>query len=201
MPRRPRIETPGATYHVTARGNAGAAIFLDDYDRHHFLQLIARVVRDLNWSCFAYCLMGNHYHVLVRIREPNLSKGMHLLQSAYVRRFNARHDRAGHVFGRRFHDQPVERDEHLVGAAVYITLNPVRARIVERPEDWRWSSYRATAGLETAPGFLEAETILAMVGAVPSRARQRFRELVDAQLAADILGAGAWHPVPGTGST
>jgi REP element-mobilizing transposase RayT len=187
VPRRPRIEAAGAIYHVTARGNAGAAIFDDDLDRLNLLHLLGRVVRDLRWRCFAYCLMGNHYHLLVQTREPNLSKGMHLLQSAYVRRFNKRHDRAGHVFGRRFHDQPVKNHEHLVAAAVYTVLNPVRAGVVDRPEEWRWSSYRATVGSETAPAFLDVDAMLSMLSPSAPRARELFREMAETAARADAL--------------
>jgi putative transposase len=191
VPRRPRIEAAGAIYHVTARGNAGAAIFDDDLDRLNLLHLLGRVVRDLRWRCFAYCLMGNHYHLLLQTLEPNLSKGMHLLQSAYVRRFNKRHDRAGHVFGRRFHDQPVKGHEHLVAAAVYTVLNPVRAGIVARPEEWRWSSYRATVGSETAPAFLDVDAMLSMLSPSAPRARELFREMVETAARADALRLGA----------
>ena len=176
-------------YHLTARGNGGSAIFVDDFDRLYLLDLLVRVVRGLHWSCFAYCLMGNHYHLLVQTAEPNLSNGMHLLQTSYVRRFNRRHDRQGHLFGRRFHDQPISRDEHLVAAAVYTVLNPVRAGIVERPEEWRWSSYGATAGLEEEPAFLDVEPLLSMLSPSTSRARELFREMVEAERT-----AGARHP-------
>ena len=180
MPRPARIEVPGTTYHVTARGNAGAAIFVDDFDRLHLLQAIARAVRELRWTCFAYCLLGNHYHLLARIAEPNLSRGMQRIHSGYVRRFNARHARRGHVFGRRFHGRGVEGDEHLLSAAAYTVLNPVRAGIVARPEEWRWSSYRATIGLDRSPDFLDADALLSLLSPSRERARELFREMVEA---------------------
>lgn len=180
MPRGTRIQAAGATYHLTARGNGGATIFLDDFDRLYFLQVVARVVRELEWTCFTYCLMNNHYHLLVRTPRPDLASGMQRIQSSYVRRFNARHARQGHVFGRRYHDELVRRDEHLLSAAAYVVLNPVRAGIVERPEEWRWSSYRATVGLDACPAFLDVVSLLEMFAPDRARATALFREMVDA---------------------
>ena len=180
MARRPREEVAGGTYHVTARGNNGAEIFRDDYDRIYLLGLLSHAAAELDWRCFAYCLMSNHYHVLVRTPRLNLSSGMRLIQTRHARRFNSRHGRRGHLFGDRFHSRRVEEDSHLLAAASYIVLNPVRAGLVERPDDWRWSSYRATAGLDDAPGLLDVEPLLEMLAADRDSARWRYVEMVEA---------------------
>jgi putative transposase len=172
------MEVPGATYHVTARGNAGMRIFGDDFDRVHLLGLMGKASDTFGWSCLAYCLMDNHYHLLVRILGPNLSSGMRLIQTGYAKRFNARHGRQGHVFGDRFHNRRVDGDEHLLSAVVYTVLNPVRARVVDAPQEWRWSSYRATAGLEEPPGMLDLECLLGLLSPQRERAQAMYREMV-----------------------
>jgi REP element-mobilizing transposase RayT len=138
-----RIEYSGAFGHVTARGNDKQAIFLDDVDYMTFLRMLAQVVAEFGWRCHAYCLMPNHYHLLLETPEPNLGRGMHVLNGRYARRFNERHGHVGHVFQGPYHREPVERDEHLAETCRYIALNPVRAGLCERPEDWPWSSYSA----------------------------------------------------------
>ncbi len=172
------MEAPGATYHVTARGNGGASIFEDDFDRIHLLGLLARSIHDRGWRCLAYCLLGNHYHLLVQTPEANLSNGMRLVQTRYAKHFNRRHGRRGHLFGDRFHDRRVEGDDHLVSAAVYTVLNPVRAGVVDRPDEWPWSSYRATAGLDEPTDFLAREELLELLTPHRERAQALYRELV-----------------------
>jgi putative transposase len=178
MPRRPRLEVSGATYHVTARGNGGLPIFEDDFDRIHLLDQLARAIDRCRWRCLAYCLMGNHYHLLVRTPEPNLSSGMRLIQTRYAKHFNPRHGRQGHLFGDRFHDARVDQEERFLSAAVYTVLNPVRAGIVNRPEEWLWSSYRTTAGLDEAPGFVDVDGILGLLSPDRERAQVLYREMV-----------------------
>jgi putative transposase len=178
MSRRPRNELAGATYHLTARGNGGSPIFLDDFDRIYLLDLVARAVDELRWRCFAYCLMENHYHLLVRTTEPNLSQGMRMIQTRHARRFNTRHGRHGHLFGDRFHDTRIDGERHLLAAAAYIARNPVRAGIVDKACAWPWSSFRATAGHDP-PGFLDVESLLEILSPDPNRARCLFTELVE----------------------
>jgi len=154
MPRLPRIEYPGALYHVTARGVQQAMIFLDDHDRIALLKRLARTLLDGDASLFAYCLMGNHYHFVLQTRAANLSALMQRINGGYSLAFNQRHDRRGHVFEGRFKAIPVNRDAHLLEACRYVDLNPVRARLVESPAHWSWSSYRAHVGHAPVPAWL-----------------------------------------------
>jgi putative transposase len=154
MPRPLRLEDPGV-YHVTQRGNNGSSIFLDDDDRAFFLSFLTRVVIRERWTCFAYCLMSNHYHAAIAITAPTLSRGMQWLNGIYARSFNGRHGQQGHVFGGRFRTGLIESEEHLHKACEYIELNPVRAGMCSDPNHWTWSSARARARLEPAPPFLD----------------------------------------------
>lgn len=172
MPRQPRVQFEGAIYHLTARGNRRQAIFVDERDRELFLQFLTRVVRRFGWRCHAYCLMTNHYHLLVETPQPNLSVGMHLLNSTYAHRFNWRHGFTGHLFEARFHSVLVERESHFLELLRYIPLNPVRAGLSPTAGDWRWSSYAAATGRATPPPFLTLERILWEFG--PGRRRAEF---------------------------
>jgi REP element-mobilizing transposase RayT len=184
MARPLRIELAGALYHVTSRGNAREPIFLDDGDRHAFLERLAEVVDRHQWLCHAYCLMTNHYHLLVETPAADLSRGMHRLNGLYSRRFNVRHGRVGHVLQGRFTAILVERESHQLELARYIVLNPVRAGIVRAPDQYRWSSLRATVGLDPAPPWLAAGALLAGFGS-----RARYLEFVR-------LGIGLASPWP-----
>ena len=146
MARPLRVQAAGAHYHVGARGINKAPVFLSDEDRERFLVLLDDVVARYGWRCHAYCLMPNHYHLLIETTEANLSKGMHRLNFRYAVAFNRRYDLTGHVYERRFHSEPIESEEHLFEAARYIVLNPVRAKICSHPGLWRWSSYAPTVG-------------------------------------------------------
>ena len=178
MARPLRLEFPGAVYHVTARGNARAATFADDDDRRCFLGLLAGVVERFGWLCHAYCLMGDHYHLLIETPKANLSRGMRQLNGVYTQRFNRRHGRVGHLFQGRFKAILVEKDSHLLELCRYVVLNPVRAKITRRADAHPWSSYAATAGSQTAPGFLTIDWVLAQFGRQRSRAQLRYREFV-----------------------
>jgi REP element-mobilizing transposase RayT len=168
MARPLRIEFPGALYHVTSRGNARAPIVLEDADRHLLLDVLGEVVERYRWVCHAYCLMTNHYHLLVETPEANLSRGMRQLNGVYTQRFNRAHEHVGHILQGRFGAVLVERDAHLLELARYVVLNPVRAGLVDAAEAYPWSSLRATLGLAPAPGWLRTGALLARFG---SRAR------------------------------
>lgn len=160
MARPLRLEYPGAIYHITSRGNARADIFVDDADRELFLSILADTVDRYNWLCHAYCLMGNHYHLLIETPDPNLSLGMRQLNGVYTQTFNRNHKRVGHLFQGRYKAILVEKGTHLLELCRYIVLNPVKAKIVKRPEQWEWSSYKATAGQSKADEFLTTAWIL-----------------------------------------
>ena len=123
MTRPLRIEYEGAVYHVTSRGNARASIFTDDDDRTFFIEILSKVVTRSDWICHAYCLMTNHYHLLIETPSPNLSRGMQLLNGIYTQKFNRQHKRSGHVFQGRFKAILVEKESHLLELARYVVLN------------------------------------------------------------------------------
>jgi len=178
VPRAPRSQVANGLYHVTARGNRGDAIFTSEHDRRRFLELLAQTTLDCGWRCVAYCLMTNHFHLIVATPEPNLSKGMHALNGIYARWFNWRHGFEGHLFQRRYHAALIESDHHMLEACRYVLLNPVRARLSPSPAAWRWSSYRATAGLAPRPPFLAASLILSYFGSDEAKARRAFSSFV-----------------------
>ena len=143
MGRKPRENIAGGIYHVYARGNDRAAVFLDDRDRRAYLGMLADVVAEFGWLRLAHCLMGNHVHLLVETPEPNLSQGMQRLQSRYTKRFNWRHERSGHLFQGRYDAVRITTDEHLVAITNYIAQNPVKAGLCKKPEYWPWTDCSA----------------------------------------------------------
>jgi putative transposase len=184
-----RIQFPGALYHVTSRGNARAPIFLDEADHPLFLDVLGSVAERYRWQCHAYCLMTNHYHLVLGTPEANLSLGMRQLNGLYTQRFNRRHDHVGHVFQGRFKGILVERESHLLELARYVVLNPVRAGMVPAAEDYRWSSLRATLGRAPAPSWLKLDALVAPFGS-----RRRYREFVH-----EGIGAGSpWTALRGS---
>ncbi|MDD5219805.1 MAG: transposase [Candidatus Bipolaricaulis sp.] len=188
MARPLRLEYEGAFYHVTSRGNAREAIFLVDPDRDLFLEVLADTAKRFGWICHAYCLMTNHYHLLVETPEANLSRGMRHLNGVYTQAFNRRHMRVGHVLQGRFKAIVVEKESHLLELARYVVLNPVRAKAARSVRDWPWSSYRATAGIAEVPGFLTVDWILAQFGRERKRARDSYRDFVKAGRGAEVWG-------------
>lgn len=131
MSRPIRIEFSGALYHVTARGNRREAIYVDDADRERFLTVLSEVVSVFNGVCHAWCLMTNHYHLLVEAPDGNLSKGMRQLNGVYTQASNRRHGRVGHLFQGRYKAILVDSDSYLLELARYVVLNPIRAGMVE----------------------------------------------------------------------
>jgi putative transposase len=148
-----------------SRGNGKMRIFLDDTDYRRFLYLLAEVLAEFSIRCWNYCLMPNHYHLTIQPALPNLSQAIGRLNGGYGLWWNHRHGQVGHVFQGRFKDQVVDREEYLVTLSRYVVMNPVRAGLVQRPQDWRWSSYRATAGLCSAPAFLDTTATLDLFSA------------------------------------
>lgn len=132
------------------------------------------------WLVHAYCLLGNHYHLLVETPRPTLSRGMRNTNGVYAQWFNRRHGKVGHLFQSRYGAVLVEREPHALALAAYIVQNPIRAGLVDRPADWPWSSYRATAGLCDPPTFLTTDFLLGQLSPDLAEARRRFRDLVAA---------------------
>lgn len=165
-------------YHLTARGNNRQEIYVDDTDRRFFLSLLERSAVRYGWRCWAYCLMTNHFHLVVKTPRGVLSEGMQELNGGYARTFNRRHGREGHLFRNRFWAEQVASDSHLLESLRYVVLNPVRAGICALPEHWPWSSYRSSAGLETPPAFLFQGEVLELFGL--AEARGRYRQFVTA---------------------
>ena len=192
MARPLRIEYPGAVYHITTRGNAYQDVFLDDTDREEFLEILEQTVDRFNWLCHAYCLMTNHYHLLIETVDPTLSRGMRQLNGVYTQAFNRRHEQVGHLFQGRYKAILVEKEAYLLELARYIVLNPVRAKMVKKPEEWEWSSYRATAGLEGAPSFLTTDWILSQFADERKKAQRLYRRFV-----AKETGRSPWDDLKG----
>jgi REP element-mobilizing transposase RayT len=187
MARPLRLEFPGALYHITARGNAQQPIFLDDDDRRQFLRLLGREILQQHWRCYVYCLMGNHYHLVIETPEPNLSRGLRRLHGTYTQWFNRRHQRVGHVLQGRFKSLLVEKETYLQELCRYVVLNPVRAGMVQDVGAWPWSSYRATVGVREAPDWLDREGVLSLFDGEAPPARRAYQRFV---------AEGVHHPAP-----
>jgi REP element-mobilizing transposase RayT len=164
MARPLRINAPGLSYHITSRGTDRKFIYVDDDDRGQFLERFRTIAAECDLCCYAYCLMDNHYHLVVMTRLANLSRAMHRLNGPYARWWNDRHGQVGHVFQGRFNAKVIQDGTYLLNACRYTVLNPVRAGMVHQVTDWPWSSYRATAGLTNMPTFLCPDPLLAHFG-------------------------------------
>lgn len=171
----PRILYAGAAYHVTVRAVDGRVLFLDDRMRLAFLDRVARIVEDHEWICDAFCLMTNHFHLLVRTPKEELPEGMQRLNTWLAVTYNRRLARRGRVLEAPYGATLIKEQAHLLGVVRYIPLNPVRAGIVEDPADHEWSSFRATAALARRPRFLTTRWTLAQLGGP-----ERYRAFVDA---------------------
>ncbi|WP_284456170.1 REP-associated tyrosine transposase [Alloalcanivorax xenomutans] len=178
MARPLRLEFAGALYHVTSRGNRRDLIYETDEDRHAFLAVLDDVDETFNWVCHAYCLMGNHYHLLVETPDGNLSKGMRHLNGVYTQIFNRHHRRVGHVFQGRYKAILVDREEYLLELSRYIVLNPVRAEMVRDAIDWPWSSHRAMLGCRADLKTLHTDAVLAAFGVGRQTAVREYRRFV-----------------------
>jgi putative transposase len=203
MARPLRIEFADALYHVTSRGNERRSIFRTNRDRQTFLLFLGMAARRFRWSVTAWTLMTNHYHLVFQTLEPNLSRGMQWLNSAYANWYNRIHGRCGHLFQGRFKALLIEKEAYFAEVLRYVVLNPVRANMCERPEQYRWSSYRATAGLEIAPDWLDVDTVHNLFGPDHEPAQAAYREFVLAKIGCEdrlwerltnqlYLGTEAW---------
>jgi putative transposase len=178
MARPLRIEYDGALYHVTSRGNERKAIFKNDGDRKLFLDTLAQVNTRFHWICHAYCLMNNHYHLVIETPDGNLSKGMRQLNGVYSQAYNQRHGRVGHLFQGRFTAILVQKDSHFLEVCRYVVLNPVGAKMISHPRLYKWSSYGATAGTAQAHPCLTPDEILKHFGHRKPVTQQKYREFV-----------------------
>jgi len=178
MARPLRIEYADAVYHVTSRGNARQDIFLSDADRQAFLDVLAGTLEKYNWLCHAFCLLDNHYHAIIETPDPNLSLGMRQLNGVYTQAFNRAHHRVGHVFQGRYKAIIVEKENHLLELCRYVVLNPVRAGMVSKPDEWKWSSYKSTAYAVNVPEYLTIDWVLGQFAEKKTSARQRYRKFV-----------------------
>jgi putative transposase len=188
-----RIEYDGAVYHVTSRGNARKRIYRDDTDRLKFLDLLREVNQKYNWLCHAYCLMDNHYHLIIETPDGNLSKGMRQLNGLYTQSYNKKHHRVGHIFQGRYKGILIEKESHLLEVCRYVVLNPVRAKAAQEPGEWKWSSYNGTAGKTKPHPCVTVSWILGQFGARRWQAEREYREFVRAGLGEKTL----WKKVKG----
>jgi len=180
MSRPPRPAFAGATYHITARGNNGERIFADDTDRYGYLILLARALRMLDVRLLAYALMTNHVHLVLQTARPNVSAFVRWLHTHHAKQFNRRHGRMNHLFGERFASRVIVDDLYLVGATVYLHLNPWQAGLVTHPADYPWTSYRTYVyGDQT---IVDERPVLDLFGKTLSRSREMYRALVDDEL-------------------
>ncbi|MHB8059300.1 MAG: REP-associated tyrosine transposase [Gaiellaceae bacterium] len=174
--RRPQIA--GGLYHVTTRGNRRQRIFLNRRDGERFLSVLEVVAKRHGWLCHSYCLMPNHYHLLLETPEANIAAGMHRLNSCFAHWFNTRHDLTGHLFERRYRSVLVETDAHFLELVRYIALNPVRSGLCERPETWSWGSYTWMIGSEPNP-LLTTERVVSVFTTRHESALVRLRAFVE----------------------
>lgn len=176
MGRAPREFLPGAIYHVYSRGSNRQSIFAFDSDRADFLDCLHKVLTGYELRCLSYCLMPNHYHLIVQTPDSRLSQAMKALNGRYSLRFNRRHERDAHLFKNRFGAVLQETDTQLQWTLRYVVRNPVESGLCAQPDEWPWSSFRAAAGLEAAPSFLDLPGLLAYFGHSHASAMARYRE-------------------------
>ncbi len=179
MARPLRIQFPGAFYHVTSRGNERKAIFRNDRDRQKFLSYLASAHERYGAKIHLYCLLDNHYHLLLETPRGNLSQILHHLNGAYTTYYNVKRRRSGHLFQGRYRALLVEMESYCQELSRYIHLNPVRAALVEVPEDHFWSSYPAYIGFKRKPSWLETSLLLSYFSPDEPVAQKKYREFVE----------------------
>jgi len=185
----PREFDPDAIYHLTARGSNKRDIVVTDLDRTIWVELVAAQAVARGWIVYAYCLMTNHYHLVVLAPANDISPAMQRINCEFSRRVNALHDESAHRFKNRFEAKRVRNDAHLLQVVRYVDLNPVRAGMEAFPENHRWSSYRGLIGLDPAPPFLSVDETLLLFGNDRQRGRDSYREYVH-----EVLGRAVANP-------
>lgn len=179
MARPLRIEYSGAFYHVMNRGNAGEDIFKNDRDREKFLEYLCIAKERFSLIIHTYCLMTNHYHLLIETPKPNLSKAIQWLNISYATYFNRKRQRKGHLFQGRFKSILIDADEYLTYLSRYIHLNPVRAKMTETASAYRWSSYSSFIGKASPPEWLETAYLILNFGKQKKKAIQNYKSFVE----------------------
>lgn len=177
MPRKPRIHAPGAVYHVILRGNARQDVFADERDRLRFYDILGTSAERFRYRILAFCLMGNHVHLMMQVGDVPLSRIMQNVSLRYTRWFNWRHQKCGHLFQGRYKAILVDADAYLLELAAYLHLNPVRAKLADDPAAYRWSSHRAYLGKETLP-WLDPAPVLSQFADIVGRAAGSFAAYV-----------------------
>jgi len=178
MAREPREFVSGAIYHIYSRGSNRQAIFAFDSDRTDFLECVSRVVRVYELRCLSYCLMPNHYHLVLQVGDRPLSAAMKALNGRYALRFNRRYGRDAHLFKNRFGAVLQETESQLFWTLRYTVCNPVENQLCAQPDEWPWSSYRASLGLDRTPPFLDVRALLSYFGDEVEMAIARYRDMV-----------------------
>ena len=183
MARPLRLQFPGALYHVMSRGIERRAIVRDDRDRKRRLHWLERTVETYGWHLHAFVLMNNHEHLFVETPEPNLADGMRHLNGSYTSYFNRRHGRRGHLFQGRYRGHLIEEEGYFLEVSRYIHLNPVRAKLVDRPRQWAWGSYPGYSRLDRKVPWVTYERVLGEFGRTQREARRAYRRFVRAGMA------------------
>jgi putative transposase len=168
----------GGIYHVFARGSNRQAIFSFDSDRVEFLMCLERVIARTKASCLAYCLLSNHYHLVLETEDGGVSRAMQALNGRYALRFNTRHAREAHLFKNRFGAVHQRTTSQLLWTLRYVVRNPVENGMCATPDEWHWSSYRASAGLARPPRFLDVKLLWSYFGDLPDRGISAYRDFV-----------------------
>jgi putative transposase len=181
MPRASQIDVPGLVYHITSRGNRQLPIFHDEEDRFRFLRFLRQAQDEFPCQLHAYCLMTNHYHLLLQTLEDSLSRTMQYLNSVFASWFNRKYRHSGHLYQGRFHSIPVETDAYFTTVARYIDLNPVRAGMVQLPEDYPWSDYTHLVSGKPQP-LVDSRFLLEYFGRDVAIQRDRYRQFVEEKM-------------------
>jgi putative transposase len=181
MPRPPRIQAPGAIYHVIVQAADGGVIYPDDAARLQQLDLFERCLKKYNWISYGYCLLSTHGHLIVQTLEANIAPGMQWLSGLFGQRLNRRLDRSGHVFGARYYTKMIETEGHLLMTIRYVAHNAREAGMCETLFDWPWSSYPAVVGFGV-PRAVDVDAVLGLLSADAEAAQRLLRDFVESDM-------------------
>ena len=185
MARPLRIEYPGAFYHITSRGNERKPIYRSERDREKFLEYLKEAIEKYRINIYVYCLMSNHYHLLLETREGNLSKVMRFINGSYVTYFNKKRSRSGHLLQGRYKSIVVDKDAYCMELSRYIHLNPVRARLVSKPDEYYWSSYREYTN-DSKSEWINTEWLLRQFGMKKRECQKKYQAFVEEGLRSNL---------------